>query len=202
MSVLGCWSLPAEARCNSTVPYHINVNYEDPHVRIIPTSHFDIHAGGIASLGGSWMINGLTDATLLGSIDVEGVSDRECFYPTQIAINFSYRVPVKVFILDKYEEGSCNYDVVYNHEMTHVQLYRSTPRKFEVYVRDALQASVNSYYEDFLSKGDGSNDTFLSIMNTSLNSIINRMGRYNQIVNAKLDTLEAYRKQMTLCPSW
>ena len=191
-----------DAGCRGRYPVDVSVSYSTPEYSVESVEDVSHFARGLASIGGNWLINGLTSGVLNGGISIRGSETPDCFYPKNIQINFSYEDPINIYVLSKYEEGSCNYNVILNHEMVHYDIFKRAPRDLDRHIRNSALSAIDHYFKFYLAKGMGTQDNFTHLLQSTINSLVRDINDYSQLLHSRIDTKEAYMKQASLCPYW
>ncbi len=139
----------------------------------------------------------------IGGLEHEN-GDGYCVWVESVNVDFSYK-QMDVYISSQYPEGTCPYQVILNHENTHVAINQRALAKYRVLLERALKKSraipTRAHPMSVVSMNNGK-----AIINSRINAIVSRVtSAYKREVareNAKIDTPAAYRKTQALCNNW
>lgn len=158
---------------------------------------------------GEWVINGLTpvefnDASSVRMHTVRMRDGRHCVQGVEADINLFYSSPIPVFIVSRYPEGSCEYGVLHEHEMRHVEIYKDVMDEWrEKGARRARRVFVEDVGFPFVADDP---DAALETLRLELVDVVryafDGVKRDGASRNAPLDTKEAYLADAARCDGW
>lgn len=159
---------------------------------------------GVALAG--WEPIGLTHAELgLGvavSTRSEQLSDgRFCTVLAAVEATVGYEM-IDVYILRKYQRGSCQYGVILNHEREHVVIFQSTLNEYIPRLRTLLERTASAIRPIRSRDRHKAAERMRNDMRDSVRSLLSEVSDVLDYRNARLDTPKAYREQQRQCPSW
>jgi hypothetical protein len=154
-----------------------------------------------------WVTNGLATANLLTAGEMVTreyrLSDGGwCVSLASAEFTVEYESPIRVLISSKYAPGSCPYNVILEHEIRHVRIYK------EVLARH-LSGASGRLAERLRLAGPvrartlaEAKDRMDATVNAAVDEIADGITREARARNAALDTPESYFQIQSLCPDW
>jgi len=199
--------LAAEECTRADTPFvRLNENYGD--VRYIAASSAEIrrlhgrHARPVAG----WEPIGITLAELgLGiSVSVRSFqmsNGRFCSFLSAVEANVGYDA-IDVYILRKYQRGSCEYSVVLNHEREHVVVFESTLSEYLPRLRSTIEESAVSIEPIRSRDRNKAAQQMRRELSDAVSGLLDEISATLDRRNARLDTIESYRRLQRECSSW
>jgi len=185
--------------------------------KLVPVQYFHDHSTAqIEAMRHSWfhtkmMHNpGLTKGlhSLTTGFRIRGLQQGRrgpvCVWADSVNVDFSF-VKMDVYITSQYSEGSCPYKVILDHENQHVAINTRTYEKYKALMLQALMSA-----QDIPTQADPlvvqTLQTGKAIIGQRINRIV--MPLYEAFKteitaeNAKIDTLENYKRTQEKCDKW
>ena len=159
------------------------------------------HAPG----GKNSVIRGLTRAKLGASskfrpywVKSRGVY---CYGAKDLTIDFGY-TDHAVFIPRIYAPSSCEYKVVYAHELTHVRINRKAMKKFGATLKAKLEKKLAKSGVVVVRQQNQGVEAYRKLVNDVLAGLIEEMYRYSIPLHDKIDTPTNYHREDAKCKKW
>lgn len=143
-----------------------------------------------------WVMNGLTVAHTIGQFRIETLQGPGCFRITQVRAVLSYQDPVKVYISDKYDPGSCPHETIRAHEMQHVDIFRRGRLIYAERLRGKLATATPA------AEATGSDAGAEAVLKAVLDDVMREFGGALGAAHGAIDTAENYNAIKALCPRW
>lgn len=109
---------------------------------------------------------------------------------------------LRVYIARKFRPGSCAYDSINAHELTHVAVFRDALDRFYPRLQHRLQRAAQSLDPVRSSSPDLAADYLRQRLSAAVQPLFLEMNRDLDRANARLDTPERYAQEQALCPEW
>lgn len=152
---------------------------------------------------------GLTSTQFVHSISVSGFNVPQkngtiCVGIESVTVDIGFP-RIDVYIDKKYRPGTCNYNVIKEHENYHVRVQQEGLKFFSPKIKEAFEIAARKINPQMArSKSEAS--ALLQQMSTQikkdvtplLNYVEKRLKEENQVI----DTKEAYIKDAKRCPKW
>lgn len=141
---------------------------------------------------------GSTGFQTAAAIDIRNVNGKRCAYVESVEVTIQKPV-MRVFINNEYAEDSCQFRVIHEHEMEHVEIYHDL-RAEDVSLFDGIDLPNRDMSS--LANDDEAFNAALHAMNEAVRV---RMSDYTASVYARQyakDTEEEYRRISGLCEKW
>lgn len=156
----------------------------------------------------SRQVRGLTVASTKISFASSGKVQRRrdgfCVELGDVDIHFGYD-KLTVLIEKKYPKNTCEYNVIKDHEDTHVFLNREVLRDYSVKIYNKAYEIVKNLAPVQVrreSQVKGTLDDMMNKLNEGLKPIINDFERARDKKNSAIDTDESYRNITAQCRNW
>lgn len=108
---------------------------------------------------------------------------------------------LQVYIASEYRQGSCQYQVVLNHENEHVRVNQYVIRKYVPIIRSALEREVHRLLP-LASVNPNPAQAIEEALNPTINSLLKDMYGERDRGNAGIDTNYQYQKASQQCNRW
>lgn len=159
-------------------------------------------------LSAGQFVTGVTDAKVKTSVAVQTASVRlpdgsYCGWPVRIVGLVGFEGPVSVYIAREYPRGSCQYNVVLEHEMTHVAIHQNSLADYEMRIREAFDGVMREQtFPVVRSERSMLSDEIYGRLNEAFLRAVADAAQARDMANGRLDSRENYRRTKALCPSW
>lgn len=151
---------------------------------------------------------GLTIAKLnvtgTGVPDIQQKGVRACIGIREMRLKIGYDT-LKVFIDKKYRPGSCEYDVVKEHENYHVRVSQEAMTFFRPDIEKALNRAVRKITPEIVTSQAEAQAVFQRQFRQVMRDIQPVLDHINAKIaekNYEIDTPESYRRATALCHNW
>lgn len=130
--------------------------------------------------------------------------DNFCVYIEELIVDVGYP-KIDVYIDKKYRPGSCNYNVVKDHENYHVRVQQEGLRFFAPKIKEAYQIALNkikpqSAYTEQDAKMIA--EDMMRRIEKDIEPMMTYVQQRLKEKNAVIDTEDAYIKDAKKCPKW
>ena len=130
--------------------------------------------------------------------------DNYCVYIQQLNVEIGYP-KVDVYIDKKYRPGSCNYNVVKEHENYHVRVQQEGLKFFAPKIKEAYQIALNKIKpQSAFTQGDAKRvaEDMIQRIERDVEPMMSYVQERLREENAVIDTEQAYIKDAKKCPKW
>ena len=135
-------------------------------------------------------------------VKVTKTSDgRYCAWLTEMRFDFGYK-RLDIYIDNKYPPGSCNYNVILDHERQHVQINRRVLREYKPRFKEAMLQSVEAINPLVVSDPEQIQALATQVIRTRFQAVLADHREERNKANAVIDTPTNYRMTQMLCPRW
>lgn len=125
-----------------------------------------------------------------------------CVWLTRAEVTVGYET-LQVFVDQKYEKGSCEYDAIMEHEMQHVAINRETLKAYMPRFRDTVvKAARYKPSMHILGVPRQAKDAYLLYLKRRLDPILRALEAERRRKNANIDTPESYQDIQSRCENW
>ncbi len=124
-----------------------------------------------------------------------------CAYLAEAEVTVGY-AQTTVYINRDYPEGSCQYQVVYEHELEHVRVNHETLKAYKPKIIKALKRMIRSKGGIFVHRKEEARSAYLLAIRRSLNPVLDQIVAERDRGNGKLDTRDNYAREHAKCDSW
>lgn len=124
-----------------------------------------------------------------------------CVYLTSVDVDFGYN-RVEVYVPSEFPKGSCEYNVVLDHENQHVANNRAVLREFAPRMRARVEVILSQTKPIVASSVQGSADLALEGLNRQLSGMLKEFETMHATRNAAIDSPANYRALSALCKDW
>ena len=154
-----------------------------------------------------FQINGLSTYTLETEINFriikqvfnDGVT---CFYPADIELIVSMKNPT-IYIARALKKGTCAYNITLRHEQTHQQINFETLQAYLPYIKERFIKIIKKYALISRPKDDISLEKVQTGLqkrySDAINAVIEEVKKEINLEQQKLDNLENYNYEQSLC---
>ena len=163
-------------------------------------------SGRATAFGTAWTPVGLTLTELKYrmklKIEARPLSNSAyCARVTSVDAELGYD-DLRVYIARKFRPGTCAYDSINAHELTHVAVFRDTLDRFYPRLEHRLQRAAQSLDPVRSSSPDMAANYLRQRLSAAVHPLFLEMNRELDRANARLDTPERYAQEQALCPEW
>lgn len=171
------------------------------------TDNFANDPDGTLSTDGQWMVGGLTKSNISGQFSAsfaattEPVSKNVCLSLRSVNYYITYE-PV-IYIASDYKHMACRYSQTLAHEKRHV----ATDKKVINQYIPQLKAHLQKIARGIKSQGPYNNaqapveqNRILAELSAATDPLLQRLIATRRAEQAKIDTLENYKRDTALCP--
>lgn len=208
---------PVHAKNCRPAKFKLNVKFLDPKVKIVHSKtvtelnrmlgNRDKKVGGGLN---SWhkkssVIRGATVAPLNRASSFKPYyvkrGGRYCYSIKELNINFGFKEHT-VFIPRIYAPKSCEYKVVYAHEMTHVKINRKAIKKFLPKFKKQLAKDLSKTAAAVVKSQKAGVAAMRKVIAAALIKGHANMYQYSTPLHNKIDTPKNYRREDAKCKKW
>jgi hypothetical protein len=163
-------------------------------------------SGRANAFGSAWTPVGLTLTELKYQmrLQIEALpmpSGRYCARLTAVNAELGYD-KLSVFIARKFRPGSCAYNSIKSHEMTHVAVFQQALDEFFPRLQHRLERAAGQLQPIQSASPDLAASYLRQRLGASVQSLFLEMNRTLDRNNARLDTPERYKQEQALCKDW
>jgi len=155
----------------------------------------------VASMAPGWVINGLTVVTPSVGYRMQGWRLPGCYGLGRVEITLAYASPMRVYVSDKYREGSCAAEAIEAHEMQHVEIYRRGQEAFAPHFKEKVASAVREAAMTAARSPNGE-AILKAAVEDALDEARGEMMRRIGAANARMDTVENYKLTQAQCDRW
>ncbi len=106
-----------------------------------------------------------------------------------------------VYVASEYEPGTCEYEVIYNHENTHVRFNLETLRDWLPTIQASLTEAAKRRFP-VIFPGKPTSEALTAYLLENVKSTFDLMNKDMARRNATIDTPENYRRENAKCRHW
>lgn len=131
-------------------------------------------------------------------------SQRSCVGLNQIHFKIVLDT-LQVYIDKKYPIGSCQYNVIKDHEDYHVAVYQEAMTFFKPDIEKALKTAVDKLRPEYVYSKTRANQVFqkqIKQVLTEIQPVLDHINKKIREKNEAIDTPESYATETKKCPSW
>ena len=199
-------SVNANAFCQQITPY-VSVNAQSGYVRYIT------HLSRDAFLRKSPVkMSPNTLGMTVSRLGISGSAEPEiqqngitaCIQISRMKIDIGYET-LDVYIDKKYKPGTCEYEVVKEHENYHVRVSQEAMSFFKPDIEDALKKAVARVKPVEVRSQKEAERVFQNQFNQVMREVQPLIDHINKKIaekNYEIDTPESYRETTMLCKNW
>lgn len=163
-------------------------------------------SGRATAFGSAWTPVGLTLTELKYrmklKIEAQPISNSAyCARVTAVDAELGYD-ELRVYIARKFRPGTCAYNSINTHELTHVAVFRDALDRFYPRLQHRLQRAAQSLDPVHSSSPDVAADYLRERLSAAVQPLFLEMNRDLDRANARLDTPERYAQEQALCQEW
>ncbi len=201
--------------------YQINLASSDrPDIQVTgqeaqPTYHFDLPTARIEKVNKQWVASrnqnepGLTEMYYSWSTDsnIESTPPREGelqIWCNTVTADFSIK-KFDVYISSQYPKGSCPYQVILDHENTHVAINQDTYRKYRKILEETLRNDPNIPTQSHPWKAKTFKKGCYMVKNYLagvVGEVVRKFWAEEGLANAQIDLPSSYRATQAKCKDW
>jgi len=162
--------------------------------------------GTSQAFGAEWTPVGLTLTELKYQMKV-GIEARKigpksyCARLSKVEANIGYD-KFDVFIAKKFRPGTCAYDSISDHEMTHVSVFTAGLDEFYPRMRHRLERATGALSTIIVSNPQVAAKRLQQRLRHTIDPLFKEMNRTLNRRNGLLDTPERYRLEQSRCSDW
>jgi hypothetical protein len=161
--------------------------------------------GGAAAPGPDWHPVGLMGRDLKWELKVEVTGERRggryCVGLKSAEMTIGYD-RIDVYVDRRYRPGTCQYDVILDHENQHVRNFQSTLAGYIPTLRQRLEVEAAEAQAVVAGSMNSGAKHFVRHLTRRLTPVIERMQRDMADADRRLDTPESYRATQARCDGW
>jgi len=124
-----------------------------------------------------------------------------CNYLTSVGVEFGWE-RMEVFVPSEYQQGSCEYRAVIDHENQHVAIYRAALKEFAPRARARVEVVLAKTKPIVSRDQDGSLDVALAPVKTELSALLREFLAVQAARHQQIDTPSNYAAVTALCKNW
>ncbi len=109
---------------------------------------------------------------------------------------------IDVYVDRRYRPGTCQYDVILEHENQHVRNFRDTLASYIPDIRARLADEAAAAPPQVTGSMNSGARYFVNLLRDRLTPLIERMQRDMAAADARLDTVDSYRATQARCDGW
>lgn len=122
-----------------------------------------------------------------------------CYYPAKIDIKIGYK-DTTMYLAKELKENTCTYKRTLRHEQTHLKFGEMNLALHVMTTKDSMKNIVNEIGPLVSTKSENEiRDELLNKYENKLGYTYSAVESINKRQNAKIDTLENYRKETAMC---
>jgi hypothetical protein len=150
-----------------------------------------------------WIQDGLTRGSYGHQLSVKGQYRKSgngiCAYLTEVDFTFEFK-DLTIFVAKEYPRGSCRYNLVLNHEMQHVNLYKRSFDTHSSALKVTLEGAVRNMGGVWMPNQDGAMERIARTLMATLKPNLTAFQEQAHRDNAAIDTEQNYRFMSQQCP--
>jgi len=104
-----------------------------------------------------------------------------------------------VYIANEIKQGSCRYDVVYNHELTHVNAAYEAIQIALNDINQLLHGTVNNINKICAPSKQELGNKISGVLRATFTIVMDKVHYYENRLHSKIDTLGEYTRQAEMC---
>ena len=180
----------------------VMIDHSMPHERIDGIAR-DLR-GAVMS---GWRTNGLAAAQLRSEGDtfmsIQEMSDGSwCGYLEAARFDIGYDDPMRVYVTSQYPQGTCPYEAIVQHELQHVDIYRSV---LSSHLDDADRRIAAIVFGNGPVRGETKDDVAAGIdalVERAVSEVVDEIAAESRQRNGVLDTVDNYMRVQSACSQW
>ena len=158
------------------------------------------------SLGPNWVPTGLTVADenyhLKTNAQIYYLGQgRFCAVLESAELFIGYR-NIDVYISNKYNRNTCEYDSILSHENVHVQIFRDTLYRHASSIERKIKSVAPKIGPVYLRSADAAANKIQRLLDAQVRPLFRRMSDEITRKNSRIDTAANYRREQALCSNW
>jgi len=126
---------------------------------------------------------------------------RYCTTLRSVDAQFKQPQPI-IYVSSEYPKGSCNYNVIYEHEKQHLRIHVRTFRIYAPQIKRALLTLMHGFEPRVVNDPQDALDWYLKRLNEGARPLLDEMEADRVRRNAALDSPENYARENAKCSSW
>lgn len=163
-------------------------------------------SGRATAFGSAWTPVGLTLTELKYQmkLKIEALpisNSAYCARVTAVEAELGYD-DLRIYIARRFQPGSCAYESINAHELTHVAVFRDALERFYPRLQHRLERAAQSLDPVTSSSPDTAARYLRERLSAAVQPLFLEMNRDLDRANARLDTPERYRQEQAMCPEW
>ena len=211
---LALW-IPQSAKaltCPTPSPAKVRVKLIDPAPRVTSNKNLkqiNASATGHGLVGKGKRALGITESNLetslnmnfVGEVLQRGQSKTTCLSVSRIDARFGHKKLV-VSLPREYRQGTCEFNVVYRHEMAHVDVARRSIRKYAILLRKELERAVQKNNPLNVRNMKVGSAAYQKRLNVVMSSVGKRFEAETKTLHAKIDASGSAYAADGACRGW
>ena len=158
------------------------------------------------AFGNQWTPVGLTLTELKYGMRVKieaiQLGDQQfCARLTGVNAHLGYD-KIQVFVARKFQPGSCHYNSVTEHELTHVRVFQNTLNSYFPRLQRRLERAAQAVQPIRANSPQAAAARLQRHLSATIDPLFKDMNRTLDRENAKLDTPARYRAEQARCSNW
>ncbi|MBB1486034.1 hypothetical protein [Oceanospirillum sediminis] len=163
-------------------------------------------SGGLHSRAPGWKQTGLTHGTETTEFSLTTRSARQpngqlCTVIDQLDVTLGFKV-MAVYIARRYHPGSCEYQVIRQHEQTHVSINQNTLLSHNDRILRSLTLFAESLMPVVSESASQANERLKALIAVKLKELYRPVQVERQQAHQEIDSRAAYIRSQTRCSNW
>lgn len=152
------------------------------------------------------VVLGLTLSKFSSSLELKlagahlGKTGKYCVWPKKVTLEVGYG-DFTVYIARQYHQGSCNYGVILNHEMGHVELDRKALTDHLDALKHALDSSLTARFPMLVEDSEREKNP-IRLVRSDLEPSLDALLKERRRNNERHDLPESIQRTKEACESW
>lgn len=198
--------------CPASTPAQVRVKLIDPAPRVTSgksLKQINASATGHGLVGKGKRALGITESNLEASLNMNfvgevlqrGQTKTTCLNVSRIDARFGHKKLV-VSLPREYHQGTCKFNVVYRHEMAHVDVARRSIRKYAIVLRTELQRAVQKNNPLNVRNMKVGSAAYQKRLHAVMSSVGKRFEAETKALHAKIDAPGSAYAADGACRGW
>ena len=128
-------------------------------------------------------------------------NNRYCVLPTKIDVKMGYPL-FEILIDSRYRRGSCQYNVILDHENEHVDLHLQALERFRPWLESQILNEASRIKPIIVRSPDKAVRHFSSILTGRIKLATKKLSNAAARENAEIDTVQSYKEIQAQCQKW
>lgn len=152
-----------------------------------------------------WVTRGLTKTDLESRIEVAVqyrpvAGNQYCVGLKTVAARVGYK-HFKVYVARHLRAGSCEYRTTWQHEQSHVAIYRDQLQQFAPKFENQLNRVAVNLKPVVARSAKSGHAYFIGKLNSQFKQVFAQLNKATKIRQGHLDTPQNYRREQAMCPA-